>query len=78
MHLFICFLFIHSPEVYRLVRATESSGRVTLLSDIDSDRLGAIPHVPPGASPVLSFRYMEGSRRHGFGDLDLVVDDAGH
>jgi hypothetical protein len=26
----------------------------------------------------LSFRFFEGKQRHRFGDLDLVLDDAGH
>ena len=34
--------------------------------------------VAPGAPPLLSFRYFAGSERHRFGNLDLVVDDAGH
>jgi hypothetical protein len=28
--------------------------------------------------PLLSFRFFEGRQRHRFGDLDLVIDDAGH
>jgi hypothetical protein len=27
---------------------------------------------------LLSFRFFEGKQRHRFGDLDLVIDDAGH
>jgi hypothetical protein len=34
--------------------------------------------VAPGAPPLLSFRYFAGSERHRFGNLDLVIDDAGH
>ena len=78
MTLFLCFLLIHSPNVDRAIKSAEICGRVVLLSDSDADRLGQVVHVPPGMPPVLSFRYMEGSHRHGFSDLDLVVDDAGH
>jgi hypothetical protein len=34
--------------------------------------------VAPGAPPILSFRYFAGAERHRFGNLDLVIDDAGH
>ena len=34
--------------------------------------------ITPGAPPLLSFRAFEGKSRHRFGDLDLVLDDAGH
>ena len=34
--------------------------------------------IAPGAPPILSFRYFAGSERHRFGNLDLVIDDAGH
>jgi hypothetical protein len=51
---------------------------VLLLNESDAERLGQVGTIPPGLPPVLSFRYMEGSRRRRFGDLDLVVDDAGH
>jgi hypothetical protein len=78
MHLFLCFFVTNSVALDRAVRLAQDSGRVLLLSESPSDRLQPAGLVPPGAPPVLSFRYMEGSRRHGLGDLDLVVDDAGH
>ena len=34
--------------------------------------------VAPGAPPIVSFRYFAGAERHRFGNLDLVIDDAGH
>jgi hypothetical protein len=34
--------------------------------------------IAPGAAPALGFRMIEGKLRHRFGDLDLVLDDAGH
>ncbi len=78
MHLFLCFFLADPNAVARAVQLAQDSGRVLLLSETDAERLRPPPSVPLGAPPVLSFRYMEGSRRGRFGDLDLVVDDAGH
>jgi hypothetical protein len=39
-----------------------------------SQKLAAPGLVPPGAPPVL----IPGKLHHRFGDLDLVLDDAGH
>ena len=78
MHLFLCFFLSNSPAVSQAIREVQDSGRVLLLAETPGDRLGPAGVVAPGMAPVLTFRYMEGSRRHGFGGLDLVVDDAGH
>jgi hypothetical protein len=43
-----------------------------------SDRISKPPSIAPGAPPLLSFRYFDGKQRHRFGNLDLVMDDAGH
>ncbi len=34
--------------------------------------------IAPGAPPLLSFRYFQGADRGRFGNLDLMLDDAGH
>jgi hypothetical protein len=77
MSFLICFLLASSPDVHEAVHAAinrlADSARVTLIDGRDATR-----GVPPGVAPVLSFRYMEGSQKHRFGDLDLMVDDAGH
>jgi hypothetical protein len=77
MTFLICFLLASSADVHEAVHAAikrvADSTRVTLIDGRDPG-VG----VPPGVPPVLSFRYMEGSRRHRFGDLGLMVDDAGH
>lgn len=50
-----------------------------LLGESNSDRVAATPRlIAPGAPPLLAFRYFEGKDRHRFGQLDLVLDDAGH
>ena len=78
MHLLLCFFLANPGAIERAVKLAQDSGRVLLLTETDAERLGQAATIPPGLPPVLSFRFMEGSRRHRFGDLDLVVDDAGH
>jgi hypothetical protein len=48
------------------------------LGESNSDRLAPPRLIAPGAPPLLAFRYFEGKDRHRFGQLDLVLDDAGH
>ena len=55
-----------------------NSGRVQTLAVSASDRLRPEARLAPGDAPLLRFRYLDGKRRHRFGDLDLVMDDAGH
>jgi hypothetical protein len=55
-----------------------ASGRVQTFGVSSSERLGPEVRLAPGDAPVLRFRYLDGKRRHRFGDLDLVMDDAGH
>ena len=78
MILLLCCFLLTPKTVEEAVRLAQSSARVTLVAETDEVRLNPLPSVPPGAPPLLSFRYFEGQKRHRFGDLDLVVDDAGH
>jgi hypothetical protein len=55
-----------------------ASGRVLELAISPSERLSSVPQIAPGAPPLLSFRFFDGKDRHRFGELDLVIDDAGH
>jgi hypothetical protein len=61
-----------------LIRQVAASGRVLEIAVPPSERLSPAPRIAPGAPPILSFRFFEGRQRHRFGDLDLVIDDAGH
>jgi hypothetical protein len=72
---FILALFLMQTSI---VNEVAESGRVVVLAENPSDRI--IPHsqIAPGQPPLLSFRYFEGKQRQRFGDLDLVLDDAGH
>jgi hypothetical protein len=55
-----------------------TSGRVLQAGEKSSSRLTPAFRLAPGAPPILAFRYLDGQARHRFGDLDLVMDDAGH
>jgi len=60
------------------VKQIAVSGRVQLIGETSATRLQPTAPLAPGAPPILAFRYFEGLARHRFGDLDLVMDDAGH
>jgi hypothetical protein len=48
------------------------------LGESSSERVALQRLIAPGAPPLLAFRYFDGKDRHRFGQLDLVLDDAGH
>lgn len=54
------------------------SGRLDTVGLRSSDRLKPIARLAPGDPPLLAFRYLEDRKRHRFGRLDLMMDDAGH
>ena len=60
------------------VNETISSGRVASIGESSSERLSPTARIAPGNPPILAFRYFDGQTRHRFGELDLVMDDAGH
>ena len=55
-----------------------ASGQVVEIGMAPSARLSPPARIAPGPPPTLGFRLIEGRLRHRFGDLDLVLDDAGH
>lgn len=65
-------------ESQRLTVLVAQSGRVLEIATPAAERLAPPPQIAPGAPPLVSFRYFEGKLRHRFGNLNLVVDDAGH
>ncbi|MBI1788196.1 MAG: hypothetical protein HYR60_11675 [Acidobacteria bacterium] len=71
-------LLAASGELERLTKAVAESGRVIELATPSAERLAPTERIAPGAPPLLSFRFFEGSQRHRFGSLDLVLDDASH
>ena len=71
-------LLLVNGDIERLTRQIAASGRVLQIGVSDSERVAPPPQIAPGAPPLLSFRFFEGKQRHRFGDMDLVLDDAGH
>ena len=65
-------------EEAALLERIERSGRLDTLGVSSSDRLRPLARLAPGDPPLLAFRYLEDRRRHRFGELDLMMDDAGH
>jgi hypothetical protein len=61
-----------------LIHQIADSGRIVELATPASDRVSTAPQIAPGAPPLLSLRLLEGRQRQRFGNLDLVLDDAGH
>ena len=61
----------------RALESLERSGRAVSIVETKEEKLQP-PRIAPGPPPLLSFRYLEGQRRHRFGELGLVIDDAGH
>ena len=70
------------PESDRLWRqafeSLDRSGRAAEIVPAAAPEHVELPRLAPGAPPLLSFRYLEGRQRHRFGELGLVMDDAGH
>ena len=62
----------------QLLLQIERSGRLDLIGIDSSERLAPLGLLAPGEPPMLAFRYLEDRRRHRFGELDLMMDDAGH
>ena len=71
-------LFAVDERTAGLVEQVAASGQVAEIAEPSSARLAAPGRIAPGPPPTLGFRLIEGRLRHRFGDLDLVLDDAGH
>lgn len=67
-----------AKDIEALIQRVSESGRVLLIAEKSSERLRPAAKLAPGTPPLLAFRYFDGERRHRFGKLDLVMDDAGH
>ena len=76
--LVLTLLFALDQRTSALVEQITLSGQAVELATPPSERLAPPAPIAPGAPPLGGFRVMEGKLRHRFGDLDLVMDDAGH
>jgi hypothetical protein len=65
-------------RVERLISEIARSGRALDCADAAGRLADPRRQIAPGPPPLLEFRYLEGARRHRFGKLDLMIDDAGH
>jgi len=61
-----------------LVEQIDRSGRCAALSQTPKQRLMERPVIAPGPPPVLSFKLYEDAKHHRFGNVDVMLDDAGH
>jgi hypothetical protein len=77
--IWIALLFLSVKEdTASLIKKIADSGQVLEISVSPSERLSPPVQISPGAPPLMSFRLMDGKLRHRFGNLDLMLDDAGH
>lgn len=75
----VLFLAASAGRLSLLTQEVARSGRVVEIAEPPSRRVEMKTHeAAPGAPPLLSFRLFEGKTRHRYGNLDLVMDDAGH
>ena len=71
-------LFAIDVRMAGLISQVAASGQVVEIATPPSERLAPSGRIAPGVPPLVGFRAFEGKLRHRFGDLDLVLDDAGH
>ena len=71
-------VLLMAAQIISAQDAIAASGRCAHLVASPSERVAPQPAISPGPPPLLSFRYYEGRLRHRYGNMDLVLDDAGH
>jgi hypothetical protein len=79
--IFVIFIALwagRAADIQQMTKLVAESGRVAEIATPPSERLKAPAQLAPGAPPLVSFRFFEGKAKHRFGELDLVMDDAGH
>lgn len=75
----LLFFFLQAPETTaQMIAKIAASGHVVEIVVPPSERIAPPIRIAPGPPPLIGFRKLDGEMRHRFGDLDLVVDDAGH
>lgn len=76
--IFLTLFFVPDVRMDVLVAQISASGQIVEIATPTAERLMPRARIAPGAPPLLGFRMIEGKLRHRFGDLGLVIDDAGH
>jgi hypothetical protein len=61
-----------------IIEEIAASGRCANIAESPDQRVAPKPMIAPGPPPLLSFRYYEGKLHHRYGNVDLMLDDAGH
>lgn len=74
----LLFFLFANDRTAELIRQISVSGQIVEIATPAAERLSPPAQIPPGVPPLLGFRVLAGRSRHRFGDLDLVLDDAGH
>ena len=75
----LVFLLVPGEDrIGQLITDIAQSGRVLEIGENEQRLRDPRTEIAPGAPPLLAFRYFQGSDRHRFGKLDLMLDDAGH
>jgi hypothetical protein len=65
-------------RIRKAIEEISQSGRVLQIGEAREQMIDPRTLIAPGAPPLLAFRYFLGADRHRFGNLDLMLDDAGH
>ena len=65
-------------RIRQVLQEIAESGRVIQIGEARAELADPRAQIAPGAPPLLAFRYFQGADRHRFGELDLMLDDAGH
>jgi len=65
-------------QISRQIEQISVSGRVLEIGEARDRLADPRMQIAPGAPPILSFRYFAGADRHRFGNLSVMLDDAGH
>lgn len=61
-----------------LTEQVDRSGRCAVLSETPEQKVAERKLIAPGQPPILSFKYYEDAKHHRFGNIDVMLDDAGH
>lgn len=78
MRIVALLLVLMPANISDTVAEIAASGRVVDSVETPSERLSGAVLIAPGAPPSLKFRYFDANERGRFGDLGLMMDDAGH